>query len=763
MPAVENKTHPAKWTMQNIESMKEQIKSIGFAYDWDREISTCDPIYYKHEQKMFLEFLKAGLAYQKESTVNWDPVDQTVLANEQVVDGKGWRSGVPIERKKLKQWFLKTTEFAEELLQELKNLKDWPEKVRNMQENWIGKSQGAKIKFKVEGSDRQIEIYTTRPDTIFGASFIAVATDHPFAQQIKEGREDIENFIQECSKLGTSQEEMESAPKRGIHTNFYALHPFDESIKIPIYIANFVLMEYGTGAIFGCPAHDARDHEFALKYQLPIRQVIKNTSDDINIMKEPYLDDGVIINSKFLDGMTVEEAKTNVISRLEDMGIGAGTIQYRLRDWGISRQRYWGCPIPIIHCKGCGAVPVPESQLPVELPDDIKFDKPGNPLDHHPTWKNTTCPKCNGKAVRETDTFDTFFESSWYFFRYCSPDSEQGIDSKKAEYWMPVDDYIGGIEHAVMHLLYARFFSKALEKCDYFNGLKEPFKALLTQGMINHETYKDKSGKWLYPTEVAFDKSKGVRNAVHIANNEPVTVGRVEKMSKSKKNVVEPNSIIAKYGADTARLFLMSDSPPDKDLEWSDSGVEGAYKYLCRLYNMVLELIEDKSKDAEVYDKDDSAVKFIHKTIQKVTDDYENFRINKAIANIRELTNFITQSGISPEVKHQGLETSVQLINPITPHIAEELWNILGHEENLTETNWLHYDQNLLVDDLVTVAVQLNGKMRGTVEISPDASEDDAKSAAENLPNIIKLIEGKSLRKIIYLPGKIINLIYINN
>ena len=724
--AIEKNVLPSKWTYENIAIMREQMKGVGLSYDWDREVVTCSPDYYQHEQKFFLDFLKNGLAYRKESMVNWDPVDNTVLANEQVVDGRGWRSGAVVERRKLNQWFLKITDFAEELLEGLSTLTEWPERVRLMQERWIGKSIGARVKFKLVNAVEEIEVYTTRPDTLFGASFIALSPHHPIAQQLATKNGELKNFIIECDKMGVAEADIEKAEKKGFDTGLKVSHPFATGKTLPVYVANFVLMEYGTGAIFGCPAHDERDFQFATKYNLPITQVV--ASGDAPL---PYSGDGALINSDFLNGMNVADAKKVAIAKLKALNIGEGTTNYRLRDWGVSRQRYWGCPIPIIYCDACGAVPVPEKDLPVTLPEDVKFDRPGNPLDHHPTWKNVPCPTCNKPARRETDTFDTFFESSWYFARFCSPHSPEGIDKKEANKFLPVDQYIGGIEHAVLHLLYARFFTRALKKCGYLD-VEEPFKRLLTQGMVTHMSYKDADGKWVAPEQ---------------PNAKPQ---RVEKMSKSKKNVVDPAIIIENFGADTARLFMLSDSPPERDLEWSDSGIEGARRYLERVWKLL-------QKIPTVSGENNELLKIQNKTIDAVTKDLENFHLNKAVARIREFTNFI-EDAKTGDLK-LAVETALKLLHPMIPHITEELWSQLGYKSQLIEAGWPVADAQYLVDDLITMAVQVSGKMRGTIELSPAASEEEAKAAALAIEAVQKAIDGKPIRKVIYVPGKILNLV----
>ena len=756
--ALERGEHPAKWTYANIEAMTVQMKQMGLSLDWSREVTSCAPDYYKHEQKMFLDFLKAGLAYRKESLVNWDPVENTVLANEQVVDGKGWRSGAPVERKKLNQWVLKITEYADELIDALKTLDRWPEKVRTMQENWIGKSQGAQLSWKLAESDETIDVFTTRPDTLYGASFIAIAPDHPMAQKLGGDKPGFAEFIKSCQALGTSEAAIEQAEKIGFNTGAFVEHPFDASWKIPVYVANFVLMDYGTGAVFGCPAHDQRDFEFATKYQLPIKQVV--SGDEADLSKEAYTGPGKIIESDFLSGLDVIEAKKAAIEKIEALGVGKGVTQYRLRDWGISRQRYWGCPIPIIHCEACGIVPVPEKDLPVELPKDVTFDKPGNPLDHHPTWKHVTCPSCGGKAMRETDTFDTFFESSWYFARYADPhNTKLGFDKAKADYWLPVDQYIGGVEHAVLHLLYSRFFTRAMKQCGYLS-VSEPFSGLYTQGMVIHATYKDKDGKWLYPTEVENRDGSFIR----ISDGSPVTVGRIEKMSKSKRNTIDPQDILDSYGADAARLFILSDSPPDRDLEWTESGVEGAWRYINRLHRLIAE--NTSLPSGPVKDPSSQAEKLLqkaHQTLAAVAADIEAFHMNKAVARLRELSNaaesFKPSDDKDRAALRQVLEFLVQGFNPMIPHITEELWELLGYSTHLANTNWPQLDDKYLVNDTVKIAVQVNGKARATIEFARDLDAKQVEAIALSNADITRAIDGKEIKKVIVVPGRIVNIV----
>ena len=765
--AIEAKVHPAEWTRDNIGSMRKQLESMGLSYDWSREIATCEPAYYGHEQKMFLAFLANRLAYRKEAWVNWDPVDQTVLANEQVIDGRGWRSGAPVEKRLLPQWFLRITAYADDLLATLDALVRWPERVRLMQENWIGRSEGMNVYFALKGRDDKLEVFTTRHDTLFGASFCALSADHPVAAELARDNPELAAFMAECNRLGTSQAAIETAEKQGFDTGLKALHPLIEGGELPVYVANFVLMEYGTGAIFGCPAHDQRDLEFARRYRLPVVPVVcpRDTDpSDFAITEQAFLGDGVLINSDFLNGLGAEEAREAVAGRLEASGQGKRAVRYRLRDWGVSRQRYWGCPIPVIHCRDCGIVPVPEEDLPVLLPEDVDLETPGNPLDHHPTWKHVACPACGKPAERETDTFDTFFESSWYFARFCSPTAGTAFDRKAADYWLPVDQYIGGIEHAVLHLLYSRFFTRALKECGYLD-IKEPFAGLLTQGMVRHETYCDGANQWLYPEEV---RRTDDGRYVKADDGSPVTVGRSESMSKSRKNVVDPESIIENYGADTARLFMLSDSPPERDVEWTESGIEGAWRYINRLWRMITEppvplppagaAPPDRLSGAA-----EAARRTIHKTIAAVTDDLERFRFNRAVARIRELTNLLAElGGDGPGeawVLREGFETTVRLMGPMMPHLAEELWSRLGHDALLADSPWPEADAALIVDDSVVVVVQVNGKLRGTLELPRDADREAVEAAALALPAVIRIIGGKPVREVIVVPNRVINVV----
>ncbi len=764
--AIENNQDPAAWTYQNIAIMKDQMERLGFAFDWSREIATCGPEYYRHEQKFFLDFLKAGFAYQKESFVNWDPVDNCVLANEQVVDGRGWRSGALVERRKLRQWFLKITAFAEDLLQGIdKDLQGWPEKVRIMQDNWIGKSQGARLEFKLAentlpGGNSGIEIFTTRPDTLFGASFVALSPDHALTAVIAENNPAVAAFVADCRTQGTSEAVIEAAEKKGVDTGLRVKHPFIDGETLPVWVANFVLIDYGTGAIFGCPAHDQRDLDFARKYNLSVKPVVIPDGEDaatFNVGTEAYTGPGVLRNSGFLDGLSVDAAKKAAIEKIESLKQGHGTTQYRLRDWGISRQRYWGAPVPVIHCPSCGIVPVPDDQLPVTLPKDVDFSKPGNPIANHPTWKHVDCPTCGAKAERETDTFDTFFESSWYQFRFCDPhNATKGFDAARANYWGPVDQYIGGVEHAVMHLLYARFFTRALKACGYLD-IAEPFKALFTQGMITHETFKDDQGKWLYPTDV----TRGHNGAlIHAKTGAPVTGGRVEKMSKSKKNTVDPVDILDNYGADAARLFVLSDSPPDRDLEWTESGIDGAWKYLNRLWRLIVQPLPERAIHTPV-----DAIEIrrkLHRTIHDMTADLEHFHFNKAVARLRELTNMLEDYKAAlgdTAVLREANEIVVILMNPLIPHLAEELWQSLGHKTLVADQAWPKADPALLTVDTVTMAIQVNGKLRATITMGRDLSPKEAEVAALADPAVQKALDGSTPKKVIVVPNRIVNVV----
>lgn len=769
--AIKHKVHPSKWTHENIANMRNQMKRLGLSIDWDREVATCEPEYYKHEQKMFLDMFKKGLAYKKDSWVNWDPVEQTVLANEQVVDGKGWRSGVPIEKRKLSQWSLKITDYAEELLQDLKTLTGWPEKVRTMQENWIGKSQGAYLYFPIIGRTDTLTVFTTRADTLFGASFCAISAQHPLALELAKTNPEIAKFIKECEALGTSVANIETAEKRGMDTGLRVMHPFPEEFKalggnpeLPVYIANFVLMEYGTGAIFACPAHDQRDLDFARKYNLPVRVVVAHkTEGEPTVTDTAFADieDGIAVNSAFLNGLSTKQAIPEMISRLEKIGRGKATTQYRLRDWGISRQRYWGCPIPVVHCEHCGIVPVPESELPVKLPEDVVFDGNGNPLEKHPTWKYTVCPICGKPALRETDTFDTFFESSWYFARFCYPFDEKLPFTRDAvDHFLPVDQYIGGIEHAVMHLLYARFFTKALRDCGYLSA-SEPFKGLFTQGMVGHETYKDVNGNWLFPKEV---EKKADGTAIKISDGTPVTVGRSEKMSKSKYNVIDPEDILKNYGCDAARIFVLSDTPPDRDFEWTTAGIDGAWRYINRLWRLALACPDQMNKPTELGKEAMDLIRLTHKVIVSVTESLEALQFNVALAKLREFTNSISDVKLTSDDNKYAyrfaFENLIKLISPATPHICEEIWHtIFKYDSLLALSQWPVADKSVLEDDSIKIAVQVQGKLRGTIDFKKDGDEEELKKLALALPTVQAQITGKEIRKVIVVKNKIVNIV----
>ena len=745
--AMEKKVHPGTWTRANIAHMKAQLKRIGFSFDWSRELATCEPDYYGHEQALFLDMYAAGLVYRKESAVNWDPVDMTVLANEQVIDGKGWRSGAPVERRKLSQWFLKITEFADELLSGLDDLKDWPDKVRLMQSNWIGKSQGLRFSFDLADRSDKVEVFSTRPDTIFGASFVAVAADHPIALELAEKDAALADFAAECRRSGTSAAELETAEKKGYDTGLKAVHPLDPEWTLPVYVANFVLMDYGTGAVFGVPAHDQRDFEFASKYDLPINRVVSAEGDAGEPVGDgAYTGDGSIVNSRFLDGMAIEDAKKTVIDRAEAQGWGEATTTWRLRDWGVSRQRYWGTPIPIIHCDACGAVPVPKDQLPIVLPEDIDFETPGNPLDRHPTWSRVDCPSCGKPARRETDTLDTFVDSSWYFIRFASQPDDKPFDKAEAESWLPVGQYIGGVEHAILHLLYARFWTRALRHIGMID-LAEPFQSLFTQGMVTHQTWSAGDGSWLSPDEVKKDGADWMR----ISDGTPATAGRVEKMSKSKKNVVDPDAIIDQYGADAVRWFMLSDSPPERDLLWSDAGIEGAWRFVQRIWRLV------GSADA-AQGEDKALLRKLHQTIAGVGEDIEALSFNKAVAKIYELTNAVEKAKPSA-TRTETVRTLLLLLSPMAPHLAEECWARLDQDGLIADAPWPRFDPALLVEDEVTVAIQVKGKLRDTLTVPKGLDKDAMEKAALASEKVQRSIDGAPVRKVIVVPDRLVNIV----
>ncbi len=792
--AMQNNVHPKTWTYENIEAMRAQLKLMGLSLDWDREFATCDVDYYHQQQKLFLDFYKAGLAYRKSARVNWDPVDQTVLANEQVIDGRGWRSGAVVEQRDLTQWFFKITAFADELLEALDTLDRWPDRVRLMQRNWIGRSEGLRVRFAIEqpsdsGPD-DIEVFTTRPDTLFGASFVALAPDHPISAGLAKTDPLLDGFIAECRRRGTSAATIETDEKLGYDTGLRAVHPFRPGETLPVYVANFILMDYGTGAIFGCPAHDQRDYEFATKYDLSIKPVVApmdrfdGEADLVAWLEqfasgdEAYVGDGELINSDFLDGMSVSDAKEEVARRLENSTLGdqpqaQRQTNFRLRDWGISRQRYWGCPIPVTHCDECGVVPVPVFELPVKLPDDVSFDKPGNPLERHPNWKHVTCPKCGGAARRETDTMDTFVDSSWYFARFAAPQAEDPVDTSAANHWLPVNQYIGGIEHAILHLLYARFFTRAMQATGHV-ALAEPFAGLFTQGMVVHETYRRGDGAWASPAEVSITETDGKRTAVDKVTNEPVEIGPIEKMSKSRRNTVDPTDIIERYGADTARWFVLSDSPPERDVIWTEGGVEGAHRFVQRVWRLTKEAAASPAwpepgapTPAEFSPEATALRQQAHRVLAVVSDHFAALRFNVAVAKIYELINVV--AAVNPRDRahdqslawayREALEFSVQMMAPIIPHLAESCWQLLGNEGLVAERGWPKADPALVAEDLIVLPVQVNGKKRGELSIAPDATSAEVEAATLALDVVQKALGGGSPRKVIVVPRRIVNVV----
>ena len=769
--AMEKKVHPGEWTRANIASMRSQLKTLGFAFDWSRELATCEPDYYGQEQALFIDLFEGDLVYRKESAVNWDPVDMTVLANEQVIDGKGWRSGAQVEKRKLSQWFLKITDFAEDLLAGLGDLKGWPDKVRLMQENWIGKSQGLQFHFALAETQDDIdsvEVFSTRPDTIFGASFVALSADHPLTRKLAGQNEALAAFAEECKAGGTTAAELETMEKKGFDTGLTVTHPLDPDWQLPVYVANFVLMDYGTGAVFGVPAHDQRDLDFARKYGLAVQPVVlpPEASADTHVIEDDaYTGPGTIYNSRFLDGLSTADALERAITELEARKLGKGATSYRLRDWLVSRQRYWGCPIPVIHCADCGVVPVPEDQLPVVLPEDVTFDHPSNPLERHPTWKNADCPKCGKAGRRETDTLDTFVCSSWYFLRFTSPWSEDTpFLASDAEHWMPVDQYVGGIEHAILHLLYARFFTRALNDAGLMNMTSgEPFAGLFTQGMVTHETYKSAEGKWLSPEEVDLRKD----GAVELATGKPVSVGAIEKMSKSKKNVVDLDAFIESYGADAVRWFVLSDSPPERDVEYTDSGVEGVWRFVQRLWTTVISLPDGAPGPLTVATEASGPALDIrraaHKALHAVTDAIEGFRFNSAVAQVHDLVNALRKYEPSDPVgiaaKAEALGILTRIIAPFVPHLAEECWEKLGGEGLVIDAAWPCADPALLVEDSVTLPVQVNGKRRTEVSAPKGAAQDVVQEMVMSDPAVQRALEGLTVRKVIVVPDRIVNIV----
>jgi leucyl-tRNA synthetase len=783
--AMQNNTHPAAWTYANIATMRNQLKSMGLSLDWSREIATCDPSYYRHQQRLFLDFLALGLVDRKKAKVNWDPVDQTVLANEQVIDGRGWRSGAPVEQRELTQWFFRITAFTAELLGALDELERWPEKVRLMQRNWIGRSEGLLVRFALDrpiGELAEVEIYTTRPDTLFGARFLAVAADHPLAEAVAKGNPALTVFIAECRRLGTSVAARESAAKRGFDTGIRAVHPFDPNWTLPVYVANFVLMDYGTGAIFGCPAHDQRDLDFVNALGLGNVPVICPPEEDaamFRITTTAYEGEGLLINSRFLDGLTSTAAKEDVARRLEAQTWegrpqAKRQVNYRLRDWGISRQRYWGCPIPIIHCEACGPVAIPRHDLPVVLPSDVDFGMPGNPLERHPTWKFVACPTCGQAARRETDTMDTFVDSSWYFARFTDPwDATTPTDPAIVDAWLPVDQYIGGVEHAILHLLYARFFTRAMHKSGHLN-VDEPFAGLFTQGMVVHETYRDAAGRWLAPAEVRIEGAGQQRRAIALSDGASVRIGSIEKMSKSKRNTVDPDDIIATYGADTARWFMLSDSPPERDVIWSEEGVQAAGKFVQRLWRLVNDLgAVGASAPAQLPNALSAEARAIRKAVHGaligVETDIERLRFNRCIAHIYELANVLSDhlgSMTTSEVPRdlawafrEAGDILVQLFAPMMPHLAEQCWAALGHAGLVAEAPWPSAEPGLMVEETIVLPVQVNGKKRGDVAVERTANAAALEAAALGLEAVQRALEGRPVRKVIIVPQRIINVV----
>ncbi|MPZ58101.1 MAG: leucine--tRNA ligase [Rhizobiales bacterium] len=818
--AIERKVHPKAWTYQNIAAMKAQLQSMGLSLDWAREIATCDPAYYKHQQRMFLDFLKAGLVERKQSKVNWDPVDQTVLANEQVIDGRGWRSGAPVEQRELTQWFFKITNYAEDLLTALDALDRWPEKVRTMQKNWIGRSEGLLVRFALDpattpAAETELDVFTTRPDTLFGAKFMAIAPDHPLSAAAAAKNPALAAFIVETKRHGTAQEIIETAEKQGFDTGIKAVHPFDPAWALPVYVANFILMDYGTGAIFGCPAHDQRDLDFVNTYGLGNTPVVCPPGTDpatFVITDTAYDGDGTMINSRFLDGMSIEAAKEEVARRLEreirplpashsarprasgdpephtpskgPLGsrlrgnervapVAQRQLNYRLRDWGVSRQRYWGCPIPIIHCEACGVVPVPVADLPVVLPDDVEFDRPGNPLARHPTWKHVACPQCGGPATRETDTMDTFVDSSWYFARFTDPwIATAPTDRRAVDAWLPVDQYIGGIEHAILHLLYSRFFTRAMKATGHA-GLDEPFAGLFTQGMVVHETYRDAQGEWVVPAEVKIEGADESRRATLIATGEPIEIGQIEKMSKSKKNTIDPDDIMQSYGADVARWFMLSDSPPERDVEWTERGVQGAWRFTQRLWRLVSEMAEiaaaaPSARPAEFGAPALQVRKTAHGALAKVSDAIEKLHFNVCIAHIYECAKSLNDAigDVDKTVTadfawaiREAADILVRLFNPMMPHLAEECWAVLGHDALVATEPWPVLEPELLIEATITLPVQINGKKRADVTVARDAGKEAIEAAVLSLDAVKRALDGKAPKKVIVVPQRIVNVV----
>ncbi|KAA8606270.1 leucyl-tRNA synthetase [Salipiger aestuarii] len=762
--AMANGGHPKDWTYTNIGDMVEQMKPMGWSFDWSRMFATCDPEYYGQQQALFLDMLEAGLIYRKNAMVNWDPVDMTVLANEQVENGRGWRSGALVERKELTQWFFRISDFSDELLEGLDGLDDWPAKVKLMQANWIGRSRGLQFAFSTvdapDGFDR-IDVYTTRPDTLLGASFVGISPDHPLARVLERDNAEVAAFVADCRRMGTSEEELEKAEKKGLDTGITVRHPFDTSVELPVYIANFILMDYGTGAIFGCPGHDARDHEFAIKYGLPIVESFEPVEGGIDIAAEPFVPQKSekVRYTRLIAGaeiQTGEEAVDAAVAFCEANGVGQGVTKYRLRDWGLSRQRYWGCPIPVVHCDSCGTVPEAKENLPIELPYDITMDKPGNPLDRHPTWRDCACPSCGAPAVRETDTMDTFVDSSWYYARFTAPRATTPTDLAEADYWMTVDQYVGGIEHAILHLLYSRFFARAMIQTGHLPATSaEPFKALFTQGMVTHAIYQTTSDEgrpvYHYPETVTLKDGNG-----YLDDGTEVQITPSAKMSKSKNNVVDPVVIVDQYGADTARWFVLSDSPPERDVEWTASGAEAANRHLARVWRTVSEIAQ---ADVPATAEDDALARETHKAIRDVTLGIESFGFNAAIARLYAFTNALTKSRAGTAVKRDAARALAQLMSPMTPHLAEEMWQMLGGDGLIANAPWPVADEAMLVEDSVTLPIQVNGKRRAELTVPADMLKDEIEKLVLAHPAVERALNGAAPKKLIVVPGRIVNVV----
>ena len=763
--AKENNISPKEWTYKNISTMKGQLRQMGLSLDWSRELATCDEAYYHQQQKLFLNFFRKNLIHKKESLVNWDPIENTVLANEQVIDGKGWRSGADVEQKNLSQWFFKITDYADRLLTSLDQLDKWPEKVKTMQKNWIGKSIGCEINFeilsnKLKLKSSYLKIFTTRPDTIFGATFIALSPFHPLVDEITETDSQLNDQVSKLRSQKINEESISKNEKFGINTRVFIKHPFIKNKKLPVYIANFILMDYGSGAIYGCPAHDQRDLDFANKYDIEIIQVIEPNSNEKFDKKNAITDDGKLINSDFINGLSVAEAKSEVINKLVQLKIGEKKVNYRLRDWGISRQRYWGCPIPIIYREDGEIIEVPEEELPIRLPEDVDLSVPGNPLDNHPTWKFTKCPKTGMDAIRETDTLDTFVDSAWYFLRFCSPVSNFAYDDLESNYWMPVDQYVGGVEHAILHLLYARFFTKALDE----KGFNEPFESLFTQGMVCHHTYKNESGNWVFPEDVKKDNDK----LIQISSGEYVSEGSIESMSKSKKNVIDPETIIKSYGADAARWFMLSDSPPEKDINWSESGIQGSWKICQKIWVIVNNnkqylSLPNYQENMKLSNSAEELMYLINQNLAAITKGIEKFQMNVAIAKIYEVVNGLAKFQVKERnddiVLCHTLKILIRIIEPMVPHLAEECWALINTKQSITFEPWPDVNLAYIEKNNVTIVIQINGKRRAEINTEKDMPEEMIMNKIRSIKNINDALSDKNILKSIYVPNKVLNIV----